>query len=83
MLQNRRIHRTAAVLAAILLLAGCAGTPSGAAVVGRWGSTSSGQPNLDIQNDGTFSGTDGCNRLSGQGPDRRRRDHLRADRVHA
>ena len=67
MLQNRRIHRSAAVLAAVLLLAGCAGTPSGAAVVGRWGSTSSGQPNLDIESDGTFSGTDGCNRLSGQG----------------
>ncbi|MGO4534679.1 META domain-containing protein [Leifsonia sp. 2MCAF36] len=68
MLQHRRIHLAAvAIVAATLLLAGCAGTPSGAAVVGRWGSTSSGQPNLDIQNDGTFSGTDGCNRLSGQG----------------
>lgn len=67
----QRIHRAAAgatiVLAAALTLAGCGGTPSGAAVVGRWGSTSSGQPNLDIQNDGTFSGTDGCNQLSGQG----------------
>jgi heat shock protein HslJ len=56
-----------AALAAVLLLAGCAGTPSGKAVVGTWGSTSSGQPNLDIQDDGTFSGSDGCNRLSGQG----------------
>ncbi|ANF32007.1 META domain-containing protein [Leifsonia xyli] len=69
-----RIHRVRVaaagatiVLAAALALAGCAGTPSGAAVVGRWGSTSSGQPNLDIQNDGTFSGSDGCNQLSGQG----------------
>jgi heat shock protein HslJ len=35
--------------------------------VGVWGSTASGQPNLDIENDGTFSGSDGCNRLSGQG----------------
>jgi len=67
MLQQRRIHRTVGVLAAVLLLAGCAGTPSGAKVVGEWGSTASGQPNLNIENDGTFSGSDGCNHLSGQG----------------
>ncbi|HTJ34152.1 MAG TPA: META domain-containing protein [Dactylosporangium sp.] len=53
--------------AAIALLAGCAGTPSGAALVGTWGSTAAAQPNLTIENDGTFSGTDGCNRLSGKG----------------
>ncbi len=55
------------VLLAGALLAGCAGTPSGAALVGTWGSTASKQPNLTIENDGTFSGTDGCNRLSGKG----------------
>jgi heat shock protein HslJ len=49
------------------LLAGCAGTPSGAAVVGTWGSTAAKQPNLTIENDGAFSGTDGCNRLNGRG----------------
>lgn len=65
--QHRRTVRTAAALAVVLLLAGCAGTPSGAKVVGMWGSTASGQPNLNIENDGTFSGSDGCNRLSGQG----------------
>ncbi|MFP3466978.1 META domain-containing protein [Leifsonia sp. SIMBA_070] len=64
----RRLRAAAALLAATaLLLAGCAGTPSGAAITGRWGSTSSGQPNLDIQNDGTFAGSDGCNQLNGQG----------------
>lgn len=65
--QHRRIGRAAAALAVVLLLAGCAGTPSGAKVVGMWGSTASGQPNLNIENDGTFSGSDGCNRLSGKG----------------
>ncbi|MFF9564573.1 META domain-containing protein [Leifsonia sp. NPDC014704] len=67
MLRQRRIRHLTAVAAAVLLLAGCAGTPSGQAVVGRWGSTSTGQPNLDIENDGTFSGSDGCNTLSGKG----------------
>jgi heat shock protein HslJ len=67
MLQRHKAGGAVVALAAVLLLAGCAGSPSGAKVVGMWGSTSSGQPNLNIQNDGTFSGTDGCNRLSGQG----------------
>lgn len=67
MLRKRRVHGLAAAAAVVLLLAGCAGTPSGQAVVGRWGSTASGQPNLDIENDGTFSGSDGCNSLSGKG----------------
>ena len=65
--QLRRIHRAAAVAAVMLLLAGCAGTPSGKAVSGEWGSKAAGQPYLNIQEDGTFSGTDGCNQLSGQG----------------
>ncbi|MCI0157023.1 META domain-containing protein [Leifsonia shinshuensis] len=59
---------TCAVAVAVIgLLAGCAGTPSGAAVVGSWGSTAAKQPNLTIENDGAFSGTDGCNRLTGRG----------------
>ena len=57
----------AAAAAVVGLLAGCAGTPSGAAVVGTWGSTAAKQPNLTIENDGAFSGTDGCNRLTGRG----------------
>lgn len=57
----------AIVLAVTALLGGCAGTPSGAALVGTWGSTADKQPNLTIENDGAFSGTDGCNRLSGKG----------------
>lgn len=68
------MRRTAArapgiVAAAVCLLAlgGCAGTPSGQAVVGEWGSSATGQPHLTIENDGTFSGSDGCNTLSGTG----------------
>lgn len=57
----------AAAAAVVSLLAGCAGTPSGAALVGTWGSTAAKQPNLTIENDGAFSGTDGCNRLTGRG----------------
>ena len=56
-----------AAAAVLCLLAGCAGTPSGAALVGTWGSTAAKQPNLTIENDGSFSGTDGCNRLTGRG----------------
>lgn len=60
--------RSGAAAAFVLgLLVGCAGTPSGAALVGTWGSTAAKQPNLTIQNDGAFSGTDGCNRLTGRG----------------
>ena len=66
MLQRRAINRSAVVVAVVLLLAGCSGAPS-SAVVGRWGSTASAQPNLHIQSDGTFSGSDGCNTLTGKG----------------
>lgn len=54
-------------LAAVALLAGCAGTPSGASPAGTWGSAEGGKPNLTIESDGGFSGTDGCNRLTGTG----------------
>ncbi|WP_285115004.1 META domain-containing protein [Leifsonia sp. fls2-241-R2A-40a] len=67
MLLHRRMRGMAAVAAVVLMLAGCAGTPSGNAVVGRWGSTASGKPNLNIESDGTFSGSDGCNTLNGKG----------------
>jgi heat shock protein HslJ len=62
-------------LAAVALLAGCAasgGSGSGetssggpnAAIVGQWGSSATGQPNLTFTDKGTVSGTDGCNRIS-------------------
>lgn len=33
--------------------------------VGTWGKDGDGQPHLALEEDGTLSGTDGCNRLSG------------------
>ncbi|AAT90076.1 hypothetical protein ATY41_02530 [Leifsonia xyli subsp. xyli] len=54
-------------LAAVSLLAGCAGSPGSAALAGSWGSTAAGKPHLTIQGDGSFSGSDGCNRLTGKG----------------
>jgi heat shock protein HslJ len=56
-----------AAAVALLALGGCAGTPSGQAVVGEWGSRATGQPYLTIEDDGAFSGSDGCNTLSGNG----------------
>ncbi|WP_313812098.1 META domain-containing protein [Glutamicibacter sp.] len=36
---------------------------------GAWGSHEQGQPWLDLGDDGTLTGNDGCNRLSGQWKD--------------
>lgn len=35
-------------------------------VVGTWGSAAPGQPQLRFVEDGSVSGTDGCNRLAGK-----------------
>ncbi|GAB3803746.1 META domain-containing protein [Humibacter antri] len=58
---------SAFLLAGILTvsLTACSGGSSD--FTGSWGSTSSGQANLTIEHDGTFHGTDGCNRLTGKG----------------
>ncbi len=57
------------VLALAFSLAGCtAATPSGpapAGAVGTWGVEAEGEPQLVLAEDGTLSGTDGCNRLTG------------------
>ncbi|XAS65366.1 META domain-containing protein [Pseudarthrobacter sp. So.54] len=55
----------AAGLSAAVLI-GCSG-PAPASFTGAWGQTATGQPNLTIASDGSFQGTDGCNRLSGKG----------------
>lgn len=53
----------AAVLA--LSTAGCSGSSSNA-FVGTWGDEGAGAaPSLTIEQNGSFSGTDGCNRLGG------------------
>lgn len=54
-----------AVLAAAALVA-CAAGEEPADAVGTWGEGGDGQPQLVIAEDGTVSGTDGCNRLTGE-----------------
>lgn len=61
----RRLTIPLAATAALLLaLAGCAAEASTAQ--GEWGSTAQGKPNLQLLEDGSLSGSDGCNRLVGQ-----------------
>lgn len=66
-----RIRRSAAAAAFIasLVLTGCAGSSGGSSVdpVGTWGDTSdTTEPSLTLDEDGSLTGTDGCNRLSGE-----------------
>lgn len=68
-----RVRRTgllvvAALVAGVAVAAftGCSG-PGLKPFVGGWGQTGSGQPSLTITDDGSFQGTDGCNRLTGKG----------------
>ena len=66
-----KITLAAGAVLALLLLAGCAGEEGearGGSVdpVGTWGDTAdTTAPSLDLADDGTFSGTDGCNQLNG------------------
>lgn len=55
---------TGAVLA--LALTGCASS-SAPDFTGTWGADTQGEPSIEIMEDGSFSGTDGCNRIFGQG----------------
>jgi hypothetical protein len=63
----RVVGPTLAVAAALVLaaLAGC--SSSGSSFTGTWGQDSPGKPTLTIKDDGTFSGNDGCNDMSGKG----------------
>ena len=66
-----KITLAAGAVVALLMLAGCAGEEGeakGGSVdpVGVWGDTSdTTAPSLDLADDGTFTGTDGCNQLNG------------------
>jgi heat shock protein HslJ len=64
----RGVRLTAAVAVGVGLaaLTGCSSS-SGFAFTGSWGEEGAGKPSLTIGDDGTFSGTDGCNKLSGKG----------------
>lgn len=57
----RKMMVPAAALSALLLLAGCAS--SSGEPEGTWGVDDG--PNLTLADDGSLSGTDGCNRLMG------------------
>jgi heat shock protein HslJ len=69
MFASRSGTLAAAVIAAAALLGGLAACSAGASThfTGSWGSTKAGQPNVTIEDDGSFHGTDGCNRLTGKG----------------
>lgn len=54
------------LLAAVLLLTACS-PQGGTDVAGKWGSTAPGQPNLIVNSDGSYSGSDGCNTMTGKG----------------
>ncbi len=63
--RTARAALTLAAVAAVIALSGC--SSSGSSFTGTWGSSDAGKPNLTISDDGTFSGTDGCNAMSGKG----------------
>lgn len=65
----RTLLRASVVAFGVLALGGC-GSSSGSTggvvdASGSWGQLDSGQPNLELVSDGSFTGTDGCNRLGG------------------
>ena len=66
-----KITLAAGAVLALVMLSGCAGVQGearGGSVdpVGTWGDTSdTTAPSLDLADDGSFSGTDGCNQLNG------------------
>ncbi len=67
----RKISTVGGALFALLVLAGCAGAQGeaqGGSIdpAGTWGdATDTTAPSLDLTDDGSFNGTDGCNRLNG------------------
>lgn len=63
-----RIRRSFAVplaLAAGVLALGACSAAAEQGAAGTWASTGPGAPTVTLVDDGTFSGTDGCNRISG------------------
>jgi len=62
---NRTRNAGVVTLLALALLTAC--TPQGGNVPGKWGSTDPGQPNLIVNDNGSYSGSDGCNTMTGTG----------------
>ncbi|MDR6971556.1 META domain-containing protein [Leifsonia shinshuensis] len=65
-MESTRRAGAAAIVVALLMLTGCTPQPS-SDVPGKWGSTDPGEPNLIIDSDGSYTGSDGCNTMSGKG----------------
>ncbi|AEE46936.1 META domain-containing protein [Cellulomonas fimi] len=61
----RRFVACGPVLVLVAGLLGACGDPDPGAV-GTWGEQGEGEPQLVIADDGTVSGTDGCNQLNGE-----------------
>lgn len=66
-----RVAGATAVGALTLVLMGCGSTggdaaDGGADPVGTWGAGGEGQPQIELTQEGTFAGTDGCNQLGGE-----------------
>ena len=51
------------LVTATILVTGCSADPVTAE--GTWGAAGEGEPQLVLDSDGTLTGTDGCNRLTG------------------
>lgn len=63
-----RLVRPALAVVAIVALTALTGcSSSGSSFTGSWGEEATGKPSLTIKSDGTFTGNDGCNALSGKG----------------
>lgn len=60
---KNRIKVLAVAGIALFALTSC--SASSGEATGTWGEEADGQPHLVLEADGTLSGTDGCNRLSG------------------
>lgn len=59
----RSIPAAALTVSLLVLLAGCGS--SSPTPTGTWGSSGDGEPQLVLESDGSLTGTDGCNRLTG------------------
>jgi len=63
----RPLLLAAAAVAALTLAACSSGGANEASVVGTWATPDAqGEPSLTFEEDGSYSGTDGCNRVGGQ-----------------
>lgn len=67
-MRSRGILIGVGAIVAAIALSGCAGGSGGGTVdpVGTWGDPAAGEPYLALAEDGSLSGSDGCNQLTGR-----------------